>query len=97
MDVRKDWSNEDTKGGNKRLLIKGDTIKWSKEKGQNDKQWSTKHYTENKRLENMDPTKKPGVKSEGQASPAPPVTPVMLLIKDTNIMWYENHFGHQCK
>jgi hypothetical protein len=34
----------------------------------------------------MDPTKKPGVKSEGQASPAPLVTPVMLLIKDTNIM-----------
>jgi len=30
----------------------------AKRKRQNDKQWSTKHYTENKRLENMDPTKK---------------------------------------
>jgi len=58
----------------------------AKKKGQDDKQWSTKRYTENKRLMNVDPTKKPGVKSEGQASPAPLVTPVMLLIKDMNIM-----------
>jgi hypothetical protein len=28
-------------------LIEGQTLQWSYEKGQKDKIWSTKHYTEN--------------------------------------------------
>ena len=26
---------------------------------------------------------------------APPVGPVLLLLNDTNIIWSENHVGHQ--
>jgi hypothetical protein len=33
------------------------TTQWPKEKGQKDKQRSTKHYTENKRLSNANPLK----------------------------------------
>ena len=33
------------------------TTQWPKEKGQKDKQRSTKHYTENKRLSNANPIK----------------------------------------
>ena len=36
------------------------TTQWSKEKGQKDKQRSTKHYTENYRSNNMNPTKNQG-------------------------------------
>ena len=36
------------------------TTQWSKEKGQKDKQRSTKYYTENYRLNNMNPTKNQG-------------------------------------
>jgi hypothetical protein len=36
------------KGGNQKLLIRDEqTIHWPQVKGQNDDQWSTKHYTEN--------------------------------------------------
>ena len=44
------WGNQkrDTKWGNQKLKIKeGQTIQWLKDKGQKDKQRSTKHYTEN--------------------------------------------------
>jgi len=30
-------------------------MQWPKEKGQKDKQWSTKHYTENSRSSNTNP------------------------------------------
>ena len=36
------------------------TIQWPKEKGQKSKRRSTKHHIENKRLSNMNPTKKHG-------------------------------------
>jgi len=38
---------------------------------------------------------KPGVNScapEGLAVPAPHATPVVLLLNDTNIIWYENQY-----
>ena len=36
------------KGGNQKPQIgEGQTTQWPKEKGQRDKQWSTKHYTKN--------------------------------------------------
>ena len=41
---------------------------------------------------------KSGVNSgtqEGLAVPAPRVTPVVLLLNDTNIIWYRNRIGHQ--
>jgi hypothetical protein len=33
--------------GYKRGILKGQTMQWPKEKGQQEKQRSTKHYTEN--------------------------------------------------
>jgi hypothetical protein len=42
--------------------------------------------------------KKPGVNSDAPewlAVPAPHVTPVVLLLNDTNIIRYENSVGHQ--
>jgi hypothetical protein len=47
IEARKDWRYQ---RGNQKLYIKGQSIQWPKEKGQKDKQWSIKHYTENKRL-----------------------------------------------
>ena len=38
-------------------IQEGQTTQWPKEKGQRDKQRSTKHYTENLKLSNTDPTK----------------------------------------
>ena len=41
---------------------------------------------------------KPGMNSgapEGLAVPVPEVTPVVLLLNDTNIIWYGNRVGHQ--
>jgi len=32
---------------------------------------------------------------EGLSVPAPHVTPVLLLLNDTNIIWYGNHVGCQ--
>ena len=47
--------------GNQKLQIEEvQTIQWPKEKGQKEKQLSTKHYTENKRLNNRIPTKTRG-------------------------------------
>ena len=43
--------------GDQKSYIKGQTMQWSREK---DKYWSTKHYTENKRLSNMNITKNRG-------------------------------------
>jgi hypothetical protein len=56
----------------------------SKENWQKDKQRSTKHYTEKQNNEQQ------GVNSgvqEGLAVPAPHLTPVVLLLSDTNIIW----------
>ena len=49
--------------GNQKLFIKEEwTIQWPKDKEKiwKDKQWSTDHYTENKRSSNMNPTKNVG-------------------------------------
>ena len=47
--------------GNQKLQIEEvQTIQWPKEKGQKEKQLSTKHYTENKRLNNRIPNKTRG-------------------------------------
>jgi hypothetical protein len=46
------WSNKE-----------GQTTQWSNKKGQKDKQWSTKHYAENKKLGKKEPHKKPKVNS----------------------------------
>ena len=47
-----------------------------KKKGQKYKQWCTKHYTENKKLSNPNPTKT-------RFEPAPLVTPVVLHLLQT--------------
>jgi hypothetical protein len=39
-------------------MEEGQTIPWQKEKGQKNKQRSTKNYTENSALSNTNPTKK---------------------------------------
>jgi len=36
---------------------------------------------------------KPGA-PEGQAIPAPQVTPFVSLLNDKNIIWYRNRVGH---
>jgi hypothetical protein len=49
-------------------------------------------------IKQHEPYKKPGVNSdapEGLAVPAPHVTPVVVLLNDTNIIRYENRVGHQ--
>ena len=71
-------------------------------------QWLKKRQTMNyKTLQNTtlkikpelhEPRFKPGVTSgvpKRLAVPAPPVTPVMLMLNDMNIIWYENCVGHQ--
>jgi hypothetical protein len=51
-------------------------------KGQNDKQWSTKHYTEYYSSGNMKSTKTGSNSgaSDGRAVPVPHVAPVVLLL-----------------
>jgi len=47
--------------GNQNLYIEEwQTAQWAKEKGQKDKQRSTKHYTENQRSSNTNPLKPGG-------------------------------------
>ena len=47
--------------GNQSMQIEEEqTTRWSKETGQKDKQRSTKHCTENKRLSNTNPTENRG-------------------------------------
>ena len=61
------------------------------------KQWSTKHYTENYLLSNMNTT---GVNSgapEGQAVPVSLVEPVVLLLNEPIIIWYGNRVRNQYK
>jgi hypothetical protein len=70
-------------------IYEGQTI--PKEEQQN-KQWSTKHYTDNYR------SNKKGVNQgapEGLSSPAPLVTLIVLLIDGTNIIWYGNRAWHR--
>jgi len=50
------------------------------------------------KIEQHEPHKKPGVNPgtpEGLTIPAPHVTSVVLLLNDTNIIWYGNRVGHQ--
>jgi len=52
------------KGGNQNPLIEqGQSTQWPKETELKDKQRSTKHYTQNKRSSNTNPTKNQGVNS----------------------------------
>ena len=39
------WRNQ--KNNKKLWFEEGETMQWQNEKGQDDKQWSTEHYTEN--------------------------------------------------
>ena len=74
-----------------------------KGKGQKDNQRSTKHYTENIRSSNTTPSLPPkkthtkeGVNwgaTEDLTVPAPLVTGVVLLLKDSNIIWRVNRIG----
>ena len=48
---------EDPRVDKKPQIEERQTTQWPKEKGQKDKQRSTKHYTENKRLSNANPLK----------------------------------------
>jgi len=50
-----------------------------------DQQQSTKHYTENKRSSNTNPIKNSDA-PKWLAIPAPLMTPVVLLLNDTNII-----------
>ena len=61
----------------------------AKEKGQADKLWSMKQYTGSKRI-NKNPTKNRGWThvAEALTVSAPLVAPIVLLINDSNIMWY---------
>jgi hypothetical protein len=58
---------------------------------QKEKQWLRKYYTENKRLNNMNPTKHRGEhRISGRISkavPVPLVAPVVLLENDKNIIY----------
>ena len=55
------WCWKDTEGVFRSCkLTKDRQYNWENEKRQNVKQWSTKRYTENKRLINTNPTKNPG-------------------------------------
>jgi len=59
----------------------GQTTQWPKKKRQRDKQRSTKHYKENERSSNTNPTKT-GLKScasKGSTVPTPIVAPVLWL------------------
>jgi hypothetical protein len=59
--------------------IHGRTMQWQKEKSQKSKQLLIKHYIENKRLSNMNPTKT-GEElrcCRGETIPAPLVTPIV--------------------
>jgi hypothetical protein len=53
---------EDTKGEIRNRISKS-TKQWPNEKGQKGKERSTKHYTENKRWSNTNPTKNRGLTS----------------------------------
>ena len=62
-----------------------------------DKQWSTKHYKK-VRIEQHKLHKRLGVNSgalEWLEVPALHVVPVVLLLNDTNIIWYGNHVGQR--
>jgi hypothetical protein len=48
------------RGNQNPYIEEGQTTQWPKEKGQKDKQRSTKHYTENLRSSNTNPTKNRG-------------------------------------
>jgi hypothetical protein len=49
------------KGGNQNMQMEEEqTTQWPKETGQKDKQRTTKHCTENKRLSNTNPTENRG-------------------------------------
>jgi hypothetical protein len=61
----------------------------AKEKGQNDKQRSIKHYTKNQRSSNANPRKRSIGNSgtqRGITGPAPQETPVVFQYYDTNII-----------
>jgi len=73
------------------------TMQWPKDNGQKDKQWSTKHYTENYRSSNTNPTKTGGeLKCSGRVSSSSPcVTPVMLLTTYIYILYMNEEL--KCK
>ena len=82
---------EDTKGvGNQKPLMKGANNSMSKRTGTNNDLHNTTHKTRN--WVTWTPLKTEGTQ-EGIAASAPPVTPVLILLNDMNIIWYGNHAG----
>jgi hypothetical protein len=67
--------------GNQKSFIEEQTMQWPK-KWQKDKQWSTKHYTDNLKLSNKKPTK---TQVEWLPVSAPLVAPLVLLL--LQILW----------
>jgi len=58
VSMKKKEKFEDIKSDNQKPWIEdGQTIQLPRLKGQNDNPWSTKHYTENKKLNYRNPTK----------------------------------------
>jgi hypothetical protein len=75
---------EDTKGGNQNPYIEEEqTTQWPEEKVQKDKQRSTKHYTENLRSSNTNPTKNWGWTQVGS------VHVIWNTIKDWLCLFYQ--------
>ena len=73
----------------------GQTIQWPKEKGQT-RIYKTLHRK--LKIEQQEANWKPRMSSgvpKGLAVPAPYVTPAMLLLNDTNIIWHGNRIRHQ--
>ena len=56
------WKLEETKGVIRDVKSKEQTLQLSAEKTEIDKQWSTKHHTENQRSWNTNLTKNTGLK-----------------------------------
>jgi hypothetical protein len=66
-------------------------MQWRKEKEQKDEHWVIKHQTEIKDQTTRNPLITGRLRI---AVPAPLVTPVVLLLNDTNIFWYGNRVEH---
>ena len=47
LSVFKNFQKNNKRDNQKLYIDEGQTMQWPNEKGQNDKQWSTKKYTEN--------------------------------------------------
>ena len=87
-----------TKGSTVNAMTKGKTVN-AMTKGKKTKRQIVIHKTLlRKDWTTHESHKNPGMKwgaREWKTIPAPLVAPVMLLLNDTNIIWYGNHVGHK--